>query len=283
VIVFLNGQFVPAEQAVVSVFDRSFLYGDGLFETVRVCHGKPFRWAEHLRRLERGAEFLRLRVPFDATALTRFARELSQRNQMPDCVLRVTLSRGVGPRGYSPKGADQPTLVMTLHPPPQLGAEKPPRWRLITSSFRVPTHDRLALYKTANKLPHILARAEAEDRGADDALLLNTDSEVAETTSANLFWIRDKTVFTPPLCTGILAGVTRAGLLELCRSLGIECEEKSVRLDGLKKADAVFLTLSSLGIVEVAGLDEVSFKSSAITEVLREAHLQAVEKETRGC
>src|SRR5213594_3375395 len=110
-IVFLNGQFVPEERAVVSVFDRGFLYGDGLFETVRVYAGQPFRWPQHLQRLERGAEFLRLRMPFEAATLTRFARELMEHNRMFEAVLRLTLSRGVGQRGYSAKGADQPFLV----------------------------------------------------------------------------------------------------------------------------------------------------------------------------
>src|SRR5579872_7032026 len=115
-IVFLNGQFVPEESAVVSVFDRGFLYGDGLFETIRIFKGKPFRWEQHLERLQRGAEFLKIKLPFSCTALPKFADELINKNQMPDALLRLTLSRGVGIRGYSPKGAEEPTVVMSLHP-----------------------------------------------------------------------------------------------------------------------------------------------------------------------
>ena len=114
--VFLNGQFVPEAQATVSVFDRSFLYGDGLFETMLVSNGKPFRWPQHCERLERGAKFLGINIPFTRDALARFAAELIAANQMPEALLRLTLSRGVGVRGYSPKDADIPTLVMSLHP-----------------------------------------------------------------------------------------------------------------------------------------------------------------------
>src|SRR6266478_2772949 len=103
-IVFLNGKFVLEDQAVVSVFDRSFLYGDGLFETMRVCRGRPFRWQQHLDRFARGAEFLRIRLPFSTDALHEFTRELVRQNDMPEALLRLTLSRGVGLRGYSPKG-----------------------------------------------------------------------------------------------------------------------------------------------------------------------------------
>src|SRR5258705_335330 len=114
-IVFLNGHFVPEESAFVSVFDRSFLYGDGLFETVRVYRGNLFRWTQHFERLARGADFLKLHVPFTPEQMKDFASRLIAQNEMQDGLLRVMLSRGVGVRGYSPKGADRPFLVMTCH------------------------------------------------------------------------------------------------------------------------------------------------------------------------
>src|SRR5688572_3558291 len=104
--VFLNGQFLTDGQAVVSVGDRGFMYGDGLFETMRVFNGKPFRMAQHLERMVRGADFLKIKPPFTPKELQQFAEQLIEKNQMPDSVLRVTLTRGSGARGYSPKGAD---------------------------------------------------------------------------------------------------------------------------------------------------------------------------------
>ena len=183
----INGKFVPPEQAVVSVLDRSFLYGDGVYETIPVYNGKPFRWAQHLERLTRGADFLKIRLSFSPKELRVLASELIERNQMPDAVLRLTLSRGPGERGYSPKGAESPFVVMTLHPREPVDPQNPLRWRLKTSSYKLPASDPLSSFKTNNKLPQVLARVEAEAADADDALMLNTNGEVAETSSANLF------------------------------------------------------------------------------------------------
>lgn len=271
-IVFLNGQFVPEADAKVSVFDRSFLYGDGLFESVSVYAGKPFRWAQHLERLHVGAKFLGICIPFTDAELTAAASELVARNTLPEATLRLTLSRGVGPRGYSPKGADSPMLVMTLHPAPVVSPENPTRWKLITSSFRIPAGDRLATFKTANKLAQVLARAEAEERGADEALLLNTDGRFAEAASSNLFWIENGVVCTTPLAEGLLAGVTRAFVLELAQQLGLATAERSCRLKQLLQAQGVFLTTSSLEIGPAISLDGIPLRESVITQRLHQEY-----------
>ena len=255
VLIFLNGQFVPEERAVVSVFDRGFLYGDGLFETMRVFRGKPFRWQQHWERLQRGADFLKIKLPFTPEALRGFVDELIAKNDMPDALLRVTLSRGVGVRGYSPKGAESPTLVMSLHPAPSHEVNSLPRWKLITSSHRLPANEPLAQFKTCNKLAQILARAEADAAGADEALLLNTDGFVVEGASSNLFWIERGAVCTPPLASGILPGVTRGVVFEICEKLGLKMHEANITAEKLKEADGIFVSLSSFGIVEVVSID----------------------------
>src|ERR1035438_4529097 len=118
VLVFLNGQFLPEAQAVVPVNDRGFLLGDGLFETLRVVRGRLFRLPQHLDRLARGAEFLKIILPFTPDELKVFAGQLVEQNKLPDAILRLTLTRGPGGRGYAPNGEGKPTLVMTLHPVP---------------------------------------------------------------------------------------------------------------------------------------------------------------------
>src|ERR1051326_1338966 len=118
--VFLNGQFVAETQAVVSVNDRGFMYGDGLFETMRVFNGKPFRMAQHLERMVRGADYLKIKLPHTPKELQQLAAQIIEKNSMPDSILRVTLTRGPGERGYSPRGADKPTIVITLYPAPPL-------------------------------------------------------------------------------------------------------------------------------------------------------------------
>ena len=263
-IVFLNGQFVPEEQATVSVFDRSFLYGDGLFETMRVTNGKPFRWWEHMERLRKGGDFLGIKIPFACKSLEKHAAELIAKNQMPEALLRLTVSRGVGLRGYSPKGADKPIVVMTLHPFLGAPASGPVHWKLRTTSFRLPAGEKLAHFKTANKLAQIMARAEADAAGADEAVLCNTDGFVVEGASSNLFWVEGGTICTSPLASGILAGVTRAVTLELCAQLGLPCAEKQITPDGLRQVDGVFVTLSSFGVVAAASLDGAELKQSPL-------------------
>jgi aminodeoxychorismate lyase len=279
VLVFLNGRLVPEERAVVSVFDRGFLYGDGLFETMRVFNGKPFRWAEHMERLRKGAEFLKIELPFSSEALRGFAHQLIAENKMSDSLLRVTLSRGVGVRGYSPKGAENPTVVMSLHAAPGAGSSAP-RWKLITSSQRLPANDPLAQFKTCNKLPQILARAEADAVGADEALLLNTDGFVVEGASSNLFWIERDTICTPALASGVLPGVTRAVVLEICVAFGLKVREADIRPDDLKKTAGIFVSLSSFGVVEAAALDGGVCGQSPLAGQLYRAFFELLEKES---
>jgi aminodeoxychorismate lyase len=278
-IVFLNGRFVPEAQALVSVFDRSFLYGDGLFETMRVVRGKPFRWVQHLERLRNGADFLGIKIPFGCKALERFAAGLITQNSMPDALLRLTLSRGVGLRGYSPNGATTPALVMTLHP--LLGASTVASggWKLHTASFHLPAGERLAQFKTANKLAQVLARAEADAAGADEALLLNTDGFVVEGASSNLFWVEEGTICTPPLASGILAGVTRAVTVELCQQLALPLAERQITAGGLRAVAGVLVTLSSFGVVECGALDGVPLARSSLVQKLRLAYDELLLRE----
>lgn len=278
--VFLNGQFVPEEQAVVSVFDRGFLYGDGLFETLRVMNGVPLDWAGHWQRLTTGAETLKLKVPFASDFLRTQARELSRLNQLPEAILRLTLSRGVGQRGYSPRGADKPTLVMSLHPAPELGPQTP-QWKLHTASLRVPAGDAFSGCKSANKLLHVLARAEAEAAGADDALLLNPRGEVAEATSANLFWIEDGVLHTPRLSSGALPGIVRAWVMDWAADCKCPCLETCATAERLTKAGGSFLTLSSLGIIEVIELDGQAVPTSLLTSVIRERLLAGWRRQVK--
>jgi branched-chain amino acid aminotransferase len=276
VLVFLNGQFVPEEHAVVSVFDRSFLYGDGLFETMRVFRGKPFRWEQHIERLQRGADFLKIKLPFAPEALRQFADELVAKNNLSDALLRLTVSRGIGVRGYSPKGAEHPTVVMSLHPAPIYNADNPPRWKLITSSHRLPANEPLAQFKTCNKLAQILARAEADAAGADEALLLNTDGFAVEGASSNLFWIERETICTPPLASGILSGVTRAVVMEICEQLGFKIREANIEVERLRCTDGIFVSLSSFGVVEIISLQGVTVKASTISKKIRERYAEIV-------
>lgn len=218
-------------------------------------------------------DFLKLPLPFSFDQLAGFAEELIRRNQMPEAVLRLTLSRGPGPRGYSIRGAERPTVVMSLHPlPPQ-----PQAWRLVTSSVRLRADDPFARFKTCNKLPQILARSEADAAQADEAILRNTDGSVVEGTASNVFWIQHEEVFTPPLVSGTLPGITRAVVFELCQQAGIQCHELDVKPEQLFQSEGVFLTLSSLGLIRASHLDQAPFRQSPILEKLARDYAALLE------
>lgn len=275
---FLNGQFVNEGQATVPINDRGLMYGDGLFETMRVYNGKAFRMAQHLERMVRGAEFLKIPLPFTPKQLQHFAEQLVERNHLPDSVLRVTLTRGPGARGYTPQGEAKPTIAMTLHPAPPFDADHPPQWSLVTSSFRIPASDPLSSFKTLNKLTSVMARIEAEARNADEALLTNTNGEVAETAGANLFWVYRDKICTTPTGRGVLPGITRAVVLEICQILNFETNKRVIKPEALKNSEAIFLTQSTLGVVVINSLDGEPTGQSHLVDQIYRAYCEMLGK-----
>ncbi|MSU57829.1 MAG: hypothetical protein EXS35_06545 [Pedosphaera sp.] len=278
-VVFLNGQFVAESQAVLPVTDRGFLYGDGLFETMRVFNGRPFRMAQHLERMMRGADFLKITPPFTAKELQNFAPQLIEKNQLPDSVLRVTLTRGSGERGYTPKGCGAPNLVMSLHPAEPIDLERPPCCALATSSLRIPATDALSSFKTTNKLLQVVARMEAEAKDADEALILNSNGEVAEAAAANLFWVYHDKVCTVPTGRGVLPGITRAVVLEICQNLGFQTNKRVIKPEALASSEAIFLSQSARGIVEVTSFDGEPVGQSPLVEKIHRSYCEMLATE----
>ncbi|HXR47351.1 MAG TPA: aminotransferase class IV [Candidatus Limnocylindrales bacterium] len=274
--IFLNGRFVPETQAVIPVNDRGFMYGDGLFETVRVVNGRPFRLAQHLERMTRGADFLKIKLPIAPKELQEFAEQLIEQNQLSEAILRVTLTRGPGERGYTPETDGKPTIVMTLHAAPH--SKTPVQWSLITSSFRVLAADPLSSFKTLNKLTHVMARVEAAGKGADEALLINSNGEVAETASGNVFWVYHDKICTTPTGRGVLPGITRAVVLEICQALGLLTNKRVVKPGALKNSEGIFITQSAFGIVPVATFDGEPVASSPLVDQVFNAYRELLAK-----
>jgi branched-chain amino acid aminotransferase len=266
-IVFLNGEFVPEEHAVVSVFDRSFRYGDGLFEAVLALNGKLFRWEQHWARFINSAHFFKLPVPWPVAEMLGVASELLRRNDLTEAMLRIQISRGAGPRGYAPTGQEVPVIVMTAHAAP---ARTSPPWKLTACPLPVASTDQLMGHKTGNRLIQILAASHARENGADEALLVNTQGHVCEGSTSNVFWIRNGIIGTPPLLPNILPGVTRAAVFEVARKLGVRCEEQQLRLDELSGCEGAFLTMTSRGVVEAASLEGQPLRISPLTDRLRD-------------
>lgn len=275
-IVFLNGAFVPEERAVVSVFDRSFRYGDGLFETMLAVNGNFFRWEQHWTRLMNSAHFFGFTIPWSPEELRKAASELLEKNSLRDALLRLQISRGSGPRGYAPTGNETPVVVMTAHAAPPRPA---PRWKLVTCPFRFATTDVICGHKTASRLLHVLAAAHAASLEAEEALLVNTDGHVCEGSASNVFWIRDGVIGTTPLLPGVLPGVTRAAVFELARKLGVRGEEKLLPVEELNSCEGVFLTLTSRGVVEVESLDGARLRHSPVTTRLQNEFEKLMHRE----
>ena len=277
-LVFLNGHFLPEADAFVPVTDRGFLLGDGLFETIRVAGGKPFRLAQHLERMTRGAELLKIKLPFTPKELQGFSAELIEKTGMPESVLRVTLTRGPGTRGYSALGSEKPTLLLMLHPVPVTNPDEPVQWSMVTSPLRIPSSDVLSSFKTTSKAIHVYARAEAEARGADEALLLNTNGEVAEAAGGNLFWVYQEKICTVPTGRGVLPGITRAVVLEICQSLGFETNKRVIKPEMLRQAGGIFVTTTPLGIVPVASLDGMPVAPSPLVDQIASAYHEILQR-----
>lgn len=207
--VWLNGALLPAAEARIDPADRGLLLGDGLFETMAAAEGEVPDLVRHYARLTKGAALLRIPVPLSLPALESATRALLAANEMQGAALRLTLTRGPGPRGLLPPEPPAPTILITIAPLPQLLGPL----RLITATIRRDESSPLSALKTLNYLPGVLARIEAAERGADDALLLNSQGYVAETSAANLFVRLEGAWFTPPVTDGALPGIRRGKLL----------------------------------------------------------------------
>ena len=254
---WLGDRLTAEEAARISPLDRGFTLGDGLFETLRLSGGAVLRLEAHLARLAAGARVLGLPMP--SLDLGAALAATAQANGLLDGVLRLTLTRGTGPRGVLPPAAPSPTLVITAAP---AGPTLPPARLVIAETTRRNELSPLAQVKSLNYLDGILARQEAARRGADDALLLNTKARVAETTIANLFALIDGALVTPPLADGVLPGVMRAAVM------AEGAEERPLGAFDLERAGEIFLT-SALGIRNVSAIEGRALSSFATAERLR--------------
>ncbi|HWH07872.1 MAG TPA: aminotransferase class IV [Candidatus Thermoplasmatota archaeon] len=266
--VWLNGRLLPEEEARISPFDRGFLLGDAVFETMRAYGGRPFRVEEHLARLRRSCEVARLPFPEEARGAL---ADVLRANGLADAALRVTVSRGPGGRGASPRGAGPPTVLVTataVEPRPEVWSRG---LRLATA--RLPRPQGLDPgVKTTNYLVNVLAKAQAEDAGADDALFVDADGLVVEATQANVFAVLRDRLVTPPLSSGCLPGVTRAALLDLAPDAGLRAAEAALPREALLEADEVFLSASVLEVGPVVALDGLQMGGGRPGPVARRLH-----------
>ena len=256
-VLWINGEFVDESRPVVLAGDRGFLYGDGLFETMRTFGGKVFQWAEHWARLAESAGLLRMPLAVPADEPGAVAEELIRRNGLAEAVVRVALSRGPGGRGLGLVEPERPTLLIqarALDPMPEDMYRR--GLDLIVASARQNANSPLARHKTANYLLCLLARQEARDAKRQEALILNQMGQVCEASAANLFWVEGGELMTPAVDCGLLPCVTRASVLRIAGRLGIESAEVAAPVSRLFDAEEAFLTNSVMGVMPVRRLDD---------------------------
>jgi branched-chain amino acid aminotransferase len=253
--VFLNGEVVPADEACIPVDDRAVLYGDGLFETVRAYRGQPFRLERHLERLEDGCRLLRFELPLGRDEIKNAVMALLEENGLKgagDSYVRIATTGGpsVGPKMLERAGPTGLFIIARHYEgyPEHLYAEGV---SLIISGIKRNSSSPLSSLKSSNYLDSVIARQEAIDQGANDAVMLTTAGNLAEATSSNLFIVREGNVLTPDIGCGFLPGVTREAIVELCAKLGITCTPVMAGTDVLLSADEVFLTNSLMEVMPV--------------------------------
>ncbi len=271
-VIYLNGTILPPEQARIDPFDRGFSLGDGLFETLRAYDGRPFRLADHLERMSTAAAALEIPLPVDMPAVAEAVTELLSANghQQGDASIRITLSRGIGPRGFAPPADPRPTLMIataSYAPPPAACAA-------VTVDIRRNEGSPQSRMKTLGALDNILATQAAARRGAEEAILANSVGFVACGARANIFVLMDGRLITPPLRDGVLPGIARRVVLEIAEAWRLLPEETSLRLDDLARAQEVLLTNSLFEVRSVGRLDGRELAARALGDRLRAEYAQ---------
>ena len=281
-VVWLDGSLIPRSQARLSPFDYGFLYGYGLFETMRAYSGRIFRLERHLERLSRSAKILGINLSVETPELEKALYDVLRANKLANARLRLTISGGEG--GIAPDLSSCRTPVLLI----VAGEYTPPSsqtyqqgFKAIVSSSRRNSQSPVSGLKSLNYLDSLLARREAKAAGADEAIVLNEEGFLAEGSMSNIFLVSGNTLHTPSEDSGILPGITREVVLELALSLGMEAIERKIALEELLQADEAFFTSSLIEIMPLTHVDEQSIgsgRAGMVIQKLMTAYKRLVEQ-----
>lgn len=285
-VVYLNGDFIPAEEARISPFDHGFLYGYGLYETCRSYNGVIFRLAQHLKRLLRAAELLGLDATISSIGLESTCLELLKVNKLENARIRITVSAGPGdiiPESLS--GSCSTVFIAArklVLPAPDIYKQG---YQVFTSNCRRNSRSLLAQIKSTCCLESLLALQEANARGGDDVIILNEKGMLTEASTANIFLVKNGVLETPTCDSGALPGITGEVVGELAQAMGIRVVRKEIPGVGLSSADEVFRTSSILEIIPITRVDGKPVgnrKPGPITNKISLAYRELVQQETRS-
>jgi branched-chain amino acid aminotransferase len=285
VVVCLNGQFVSKEDAKVSLFDHGYLFGDGIFETLRAYGGSIFRLGQHLDRLWRSAKYFHLSIPCSKDELGELSRKALTHSGLQDAYLRITISRGIGERGIDPESCTSPTVSIIVkdlprYPPEcyQRGADTK-----ILAVRKIADETLSNQVKGCNFQNNILAKIELNQAGLIEGFMLNTRGFVAEGTVSNVFAVARGVLWTPSVSSGCLEGITRNAVIEIARKqYSIPVEEKELTRYDLYTADECFMTNTIMEIMPVRSVDGRQIGTSipgSMTQRLTDGFHQLIKKE----
>ena len=255
--IWIDGEWHDKESGRVSVYDHGLLYGDGVFEGIRVYSGKIFKLKEHLDRIYDCAHAVLLSVPMSKAAFGAVIEEAVQRSGLREAYIRPIITRGIGDLGVDPRKCPTPTMIVIVD---AINIWPPERYEqglsVITAGTPIPHRESLSpRVKSLNYLSHCMAKLEANIAGADEALMLDASGHVAEGTGQNIFVVKGRTLRTPPLYAGILAGVTRAVVMQLAEEAGHQVKEEMLNRFDVYTADEAFLTGTASEIAPIRSYD----------------------------
>lgn len=255
--VYQNQRLITQTQAQISINERGYLFGDGIFETCLIHNHKIYDFPGHLERLKFGLK--NLKIEFDTSNLESKCYELIKKNQLEKAIIKIQISRGQGNIGYAPKNYTQPLLTITT----QDSRPKPENITLGVSSYKPPSQ---YLGKTTNSLNYILTKIEALENNYFDSVILDQHQNICETSSANIFWVKNNEIFTTPTSTNIIIGTKRQKLLKISP---IKISEKLATISQLSEADEIFLTNSSFLIAAVNKFQNKILKTDISNKLLK--------------
>ena len=255
--VFIDGKFCNERDAKVSVFDHGLLYGDGIFEGIRFYNGRVFRLEEHLERLWDSARSICLEIPMSQRAMTEALLETIRKNDLRDGYIRLIVTRGVGNLGLNPEQCKTPSVIIITAQIALYSEEMYKRGlTVVTVATRRTNPSALnPAVKSLNYLNNIMARIEANQASADEALMLNDEGNIAECTADNVFIVKNGQVFTPPITAGALRGITRSVAFEIAAETGLKVIEADITRHDVFVADEAFLTGTAAEIVPLVKAD----------------------------
>jgi branched-chain amino acid aminotransferase len=255
--VFINGEYKRKAEATVSVFDHGFLYGDGVFEGIRVYSGNVFRLHEHMVRLYESAKSILLDIPYTLEELEAHVVETVRKNQLLDAYIRLIVSRGNGPLGLDPAECESANVIVIVDKIRLYSQELYDRGLSVVT---VPTRRNIPdainpRVKSLNYLNNILAKTEAKQAGAGEAIILSNDGYVTEGSSDNIFMVKDNILYTPPCYLGALKGITRQAIIDIALESGYQVREEPFTRHDLFNADEVWLSGTAAEVISVVEVD----------------------------